>query len=260
MAWKDTHYVDVHNYARSGMALPAIASALGVSTNRFRTWLRNNPSLRKAYNDGLRDKLDYKLSALTLNQRVFLTAYARCGNPHRTEMATGVARSSHYKWLRDDPVYLEAFQQAQEAATDELEWEARRRAVHGVKKLKFHLGVPIMVPCDASDPDAIPVEEKGKRGEPSTIRWMKYYIEHEYSDKLLVELLRANKPEKFKISSVNISNTTNTTNTTVNIGELLEELEGSRIVDSGYIETTARKLVDKQEREVLDALEEDEDE
>ncbi|MCH7474353.1 MAG: hypothetical protein IIA27_06745 [Gemmatimonadetes bacterium] len=80
----------------------------------------------------------------------------------------GVGRSSHYRWLEKDPEYREAFELAKEDAADILEAEAYRRAVEGVEK---------------------PVGwYKGKPG--GTVR--------EYSDILLIFLLKALRPEKYR--------------------------------------------------------------
>ncbi len=79
-----------------------------------------------------------------------------------------VGRSSHYRWLEKDPEYREAFELAKEGAADILEAEAYRRAVEGVEK---------------------PVGwYKGKPG--GTVRL--------YSDVLLMFLLKALRPEKYR--------------------------------------------------------------
>jgi hypothetical protein len=48
--------------------------------------------------------------------------------------ATKVGRSSHYRWLKRDAEYREAFAVAKEEVADLLEAEAFRRAVEGVEK------------------------------------------------------------------------------------------------------------------------------
>ena len=60
-------------------------------------------------------------------------------------------------------------------ATEVLEAEARRRAVTGVRRLKFDKGQAII------DPET---------GEP--------YVELDYSDVLLIFLLKARAPEKYR--------------------------------------------------------------
>jgi len=105
----------------------------------------------------------------------FLAAYAELGNITRAAQAANVARTKHYCWLKD-PAYAKAFLEAEEIAVEKLEAEARRRAVEGLKRKKFNRnGDPIM------DPET-----------------SEQYFEHEYSDTLLIFLLNAARPEKYK--------------------------------------------------------------
>lgn len=100
-------------------------------------------------------------------KRAFLASFEELGNVTLAALASGVPRRTHYNWLRDDPDYLEAFHEAQDDAADRLEAEARRRAVDGVEK---------------------PVGwYKGQPG--GTVR--------EYSDVLLMFLLKGLRPEKY---------------------------------------------------------------
>ncbi len=101
-------------------------------------------------------------------QRAFLAAFRETGNVRLTCEVAGVGRNSHYRWLEKDSEYREAFELAKEDAADILEAEAYRRAVEGVEK---------------------PVGwYKGKPG--GTVR--------EYSDILLIFLLKALRPEKYR--------------------------------------------------------------
>lgn len=99
-------------------------------------------------------------------QRAFLAAYARTGNIAAAARAAKCHRSAHYEWL-NDPAYAEAFLAAQEEAVEALELEARRRAEKGVVKPVYYQG-----------------EVCG------TVR--------EYSDTLLIFLLKAARPEKYR--------------------------------------------------------------
>ncbi len=101
-------------------------------------------------------------------QRAFLTAFRELGNIRRAAEAAGIARRTHYKWRDTDAEYVQAFEAAKEDAADLLEAEAWRRAVDGVEK---------------------PVG--WYKGEPGgKVR--------EYSDTLLIFLLKAMRPHKFK--------------------------------------------------------------
>jgi hypothetical protein len=101
-------------------------------------------------------------------QRAFLAAFRATGNVCRASEVADVGRSSHYRWLKKDPVYRQAFDVAKEAAADALEAEAYRRAVEGWDE---------------------PVGwYKGKAG--GMVR--------RYSDVLLIFLLKGIRPEKYR--------------------------------------------------------------
>jgi hypothetical protein len=105
----------------------------------------------------------------------FLAAYATCGVISRAATASGINRHCHCRWIEEDPEYARAFADAHEEAIDVLEGEARRRAFEGLVRYKFHQGKPILDP---------------KTGEP--------YYELEYSDTLLIFLLKGARPEKYR--------------------------------------------------------------
>lgn len=83
-----------------------------------------------------------------------------------------------------DPDYVAAFARAKDHAADLLEQEARRRAHDGIQRKKFDRGVPLMDP------------ETGKQ-----------YVEHEYSDTLLIFLLKGVRPDVYR-ENVKIDATT----------------------------------------------------
>lgn len=100
-------------------------------------------------------------------QEAFLAAYAKLGNITQAARIAKCHPSRHRNDWRKDPVYAAKFAEAYEQANDALEAEARRRATEGTKKPVFH---------------------KGKVC--GHIR--------EFSDTLLVILLKANRPGKFR--------------------------------------------------------------
>jgi hypothetical protein len=105
---------------------------------------------------------------MTSPQRALLAAFRKTGNVRLACEAAKVGRSSHYRWLNRDPAYREAFAVAKEEVADLLEAEAHRRAVEGVEKpVGWH---------------------KGKAG--GCVR--------EYSDTLLIFLLKGLRPEKYR--------------------------------------------------------------
>jgi hypothetical protein len=114
-----------------------------------------------------------------LKQRAFLAAYAKCGNITRAAALAKVARSRHYEWL-SDPDYEAAFAAAGEEACDLLEAEARRRAVDGIEE-------PVVYQGELS----VRRDSLGRRtAHPLTIR--------RYSDVLLIFLLKAQRPDKYR--------------------------------------------------------------
>jgi hypothetical protein len=78
-----------------------------------------------------------------------------------------VSREMHYRWMRNDPSYPSRFREAESMAAHRLEDEAVRRASEGVSRAVWH---------------------KGKIVGYETV----------CSDSLLMFLLKANNPEKFK--------------------------------------------------------------
>lgn len=99
-------------------------------------------------------------------KRAFLAAYSECGTITRAAEIAGIDRGTHYNWIKEDTVYAKACDAAYEQAAERLEEEARRRAVEGVQKPVFYKG-----------------EECG--------------VVQEYSDTLLIFLLKGAKPDKY---------------------------------------------------------------
>lgn len=102
-------------------------------------------------------------------QALFLRDFKVWGSVKRGAEAAGVHRRTVYFWLEDYPKFKDLYDHALEESTDGLEDEARRRAVEGVVKPTFYKGEKI--------PDG------GVR---------------EFSDPLLMILLRSRRPEKYR--------------------------------------------------------------
>lgn len=108
-------------------------------------------------------------------KRAFLAAYAQCGNITHAAEIVGIDRDNHYIWMKN-ATYAEVFKAAGEQAADALEKEARRRAIEGVERLKF-----------------------GRNGKPlRDPATKKPYVEREFSDTLLIFLLKGIRPEKYR--------------------------------------------------------------
>jgi hypothetical protein len=100
------------------------------------------------------------------NKKAFLGALAETGNITSASKLAGIDRTTHYRWLKEDPAYAAAVEDAFVQAAENLEREARRRAVQGTDK---------------------PVYYKGERVD--TVK--------EYSDTLLIFLLKGAMPDKY---------------------------------------------------------------
>jgi hypothetical protein len=100
-------------------------------------------------------------------KRAVLAAYVECGRISHAAQAAHVALRLHYYWKQSDPDYVEAWHEAQLMVGDILEDEAVRRAHEGVMRQKFYK-------------DQVIAEEI------------------EYSDTLLIFLLKGAKPEKYR--------------------------------------------------------------
>lgn len=123
----------------------------------------------------------------------FLNALKKTGNVSLSAKEAGINRQTAYEWREKDATFAALWQEALDEAIDTLEEEAWRRGRDGT---------PEYVTCG-----------KGlvldKNGEP--------LMQNRYSDTLLVRLLTAHRPERFKDrSSVDM-------NVTGNLAEMLDE-------------------------------------
>lgn len=96
----------------------------------------------------------------------FLEALEHCGNVVKSCQISGVSRRAAYDWRGADPEFAKKWEKALDRGTDALEDEAVRRAVDGVDK---------------------PVYMGGK-----------FLKIKEYSDTLLIFLLKCRRPEKYR--------------------------------------------------------------
>lgn len=101
------------------------------------------------------------------NREKFLTALSEGASITSAAKACGSLRQTFYRWRSEDPAFAAEWDEAIEAGTDLLEDEARRRAVDGVEKPIFYQG-----------------REVGRM--------------REYSDSLLMFLLKGRRPDKFR--------------------------------------------------------------
>jgi hypothetical protein len=81
----------------------------------------------------------------------FLTAFQVLGNITRAAKAAGCDRWSHYYWLREDPDYVQAFEEASAIANDTIDAEIRRRAIYGNIEPVFYKGELVATQRKMSD-------------------------------------------------------------------------------------------------------------
>lgn len=117
----------------------------------------------------------------------FLAAYVECGTISHAAKAAEIRRETHHEWVRSDPVYAAAFAEAKEQAVECLEREARRRAIEGVDE---------------------PVYQGGEL----------VGYKRRYSDTLLIFMLKAEAPDKYKERmDQNLNATLNTNKMQINV-------------------------------------------
>jgi len=119
-----------------------------------------------------------KLRLTKERQDRFLKALAETGIVSAAVAIAGTSRTRVYELRKHDPGFASAWDDAEEQAADGLEAEAWRRAVDGVPEPLVSAGRVVR------DDD----------GQPLAIR--------RYSDNLLLALLKARRPERFKDRAV----------------------------------------------------------
>lgn len=102
-----------------------------------------------------------------LKKPAVLAAFKGCASVTKACEIADICRDTFYRWLREDADFNKAYQAAREQAIEALEDEATRRAYEGVDR---------------------PVYQGGKQ--VGMIR--------EYSDTLLIFLLKAHRPQKYR--------------------------------------------------------------
>ena len=102
-------------------------------------------------------------------KQIFIEELARSGNVLLSSRKAGVSRTAVYNARKEDPAFADQWDDAIDEAVDLLEAVARGRAVNGTEKPVYRGGVQV-----------------------GTIR--------EYSDTLLMFLLKAHRPERFRDS------------------------------------------------------------
>jgi hypothetical protein len=142
----------------------------------------------------------------------FLAAFAVCGSVRKAAEIAEIHRRTHYDWM-DQPgdegdSYRKAFSDARLEACEALEDEARRRAIDGVDRPVLFQGKPVFVWKDGAGN----IVEENTPGATKVA-----LVEKGHSDTLLIALLNANLPEKFKYHNYERGSTTIVNDQSVNI-------------------------------------------
>lgn len=106
-------------------------------------------------------------------ERRFLATLRETANVRLAAEAAGVSRKTAYAHKKSNATFQQSWDDALEEAVDLLEREARRRAFEGVEEPVFFQGKQI-------ERDGVPV------------------VVRKYSDVLLMFLLKAHRPRKFR--------------------------------------------------------------
>lgn len=115
-------------------------------------------------------------NSTTKKRTKFLEVLRQTGNISKACEVISLSRRTAYNWRAQDAEFAELWDDAIEAGYDLLEQEARRRAYRGLVKKKFGKdGDPVIDPATGQQ-----------------------YYEREYSDTLLIFLLKGGRPEKYR--------------------------------------------------------------
>jgi hypothetical protein len=128
-------------------------------------------------------------------QKRFLTAFRKSGNIKYACQSAGIHRSTYYEWRDHDEAFKAYLPDAVEDAHDTLEFAAYDRAVQGVESHVVSVGKVVYEEVPVLDAEGNQKFDKNnkpitKPGKPIT--------ERKYSDPLLITLLKAHIPERYK--------------------------------------------------------------
>jgi hypothetical protein len=133
-------------------------------------------------------------------QNRFLRAFPKVGTVSKACATSHVSRTSVYRWLKEDAEFAERFADAEKQLSDALDAECLRRGWLGVEDYVTHGGQVVFLHFD-EEGNHVPA------GDPMAVR-REPYRRRVYSDKLLLEALRARDQRYAERSSVNVTATT----------------------------------------------------
>lgn len=116
--------------------------------------------------------MNEQIDSTKKEQELFLKAYEEAGTISTACRVTQTPRSTVYYWRDHDKEFADKLEEVGKAANELLIGEARRRAYQGVLRKKFEKGQPLIDPATGEQ-----------------------YMEREYSDTLMMFLIKAHNPE-----------------------------------------------------------------
>lgn len=128
-------------------------------------------------------------------QARFLKAYRESGNIKYSCEVAVISRQAYYDWRDHDEAFKVQLPDAIEDAHDTLEFAAYERAVKGVESYVVSMGRMVYEEIPALDKEGKP-KLNGDGGQ--IMLRGKPLVERKYSDSLLITLLKANMPKKYK--------------------------------------------------------------
>lgn len=241
--WNDEYIFVIYDLAKEGLDDKQIAAYLNVRFFTFKKWLKERPPLKLALEKIRKNDTSQIYKHLTsAKQRALLAAFMTCGTITTAARESKISMSNHTTWLSQDDAYVEAYEHAKRFLNEELEREARRRAMQGVRQYKFHNGTPVLIQCSQDDPESMPVDTI-INGEEKRV-YMKHYYEHKYSDSLLMFMMKGKDPEqwgdKTKIESTNVN-----TNVEVDLNTVMDQIESKQVMNPNIVEAKAKELIEK---------------
>jgi len=128
-------------------------------------------------------------------QARFLKVFRETANIKHSCKVAGISRQTFYEWRDADEDFNAQLAVAEPEANDTLEYAAHDRAVNGVPSYVVSQGKMVYEEIPLLDEEGKP--QLNKQGGQIMLRG-KPLIERKYSDTLLVTLLKARMPEKYK--------------------------------------------------------------
>ncbi|OGN89789.1 MAG: hypothetical protein A2158_01600 [Chloroflexi bacterium RBG_13_46_14] len=113
------------------------------------------------------ERANHKENSLAWRRKRFLDGYRKHHAVGRAARYAGISRRQVYRWIENSKEFAQEFEDVKREVIEQLEMEADRRAMKGVRKPVFYQGLPVG------------------------------HIQ-EYSDSLLMFRLKALDPEKYR--------------------------------------------------------------